>query len=337
MKKIYLGMLLMFAGPAQQVLVAQDIQLSQFYQTTLYRNPAFAGIMKGDIRAQVVTRSQWNSIANAYKTGSFNLEYRTKSGSMDDYVTWGLQVYHDRAGTADLRSTLLMPAFNYHRSLSQTSNQYLSLAVMGGLVQRRIDRSKITTNTTYETGADGEDQLNTGVTFWDGSVGISYNAGLGENERNNMLLGFAYHHFNKPNNSFFNDPAARLDPKMVFSADIGFGLNDYSSANFYSDYLLQGSYRQFMTGILYGLQLGAGTEETQNRLQGGAFLRWGDAVIPTLKLDYGNFAFGFSYDVNISKLSAKSSGRGGFELSVSWSGFRDPDGSGYGLKCPRFY
>lgn len=337
MKKMYIGMLLILAGPGQRAIRAQDIQLSQFYQTTLYRNPAFAGIMKGDMRMQVVTRSQWNSLANAYKTGSLNLEYRTKSGDMDDFVTWGLQVYHDRAGTADLRSTILMPAFNYHRSLSQTSNQYLSLGIMGGLVQRRIDRSKITTNNTYDTGTDGEDQLKNGITFWDGSVGISYNAGLGENERNNMLLGFAYHHFNKPNNSLFNDQSVRLDPKMVFSADIGFGLNDYSSATFYSDYLLQGSYRQFIAGMLYGLKIGPGSEAPDNMLHGGAFLRWGDAIIPTLKLDYGHFSFGFSYDVNISKLSAKSTGRGGFELSVNWSGFRDPDGSGYGLKCPRFY
>ena len=53
----------------------------------------------------------------------------------------------------------------------------------------------------------------------------------------------------------------------------------------------------------------------------GAFLRWNDAFIPVVKIEYNPFAVAFSYDVNISKLKPSSYGRGGFEISVSYIGF----------------
>ncbi len=57
-------------------LIAQDIHFSQFFEAPLYRNPALAGIVNGDVRVQTVYRSQWNSITNAYKTTSVNAEYK---------------------------------------------------------------------------------------------------------------------------------------------------------------------------------------------------------------------------------------------------------------------
>ena len=337
MKKLYYYLLITVVLFGQHSVSGQDLQLSQFYQTPLYRNPALSGIMLGDMRMQVVTRSQWNSLANAYKTGSLNLEYKTRSGSGDDYITWGLQAYYDRAGSADLTSTIIMPAINYHKSMSETKNQYLSIGFMGGLVQRRFDRSKITTNNQYDTGFDGEDQVKPGIKYWDGSVGVSYNAGIGENENSNLVLGVAYHHFNKPSNSFFDDPAVKLDPKIVVSADLRLDLNDYSTATIYSDFLKQGSSTQFIAGFLYGLKVGALVDEPDYLLQGGAFVRWGDAIIPTIKLNYRKYALGFSYDVNISKLVVRSGGRGGFELSVSYVGFMDKFNSSLqALWCPRF-
>jgi hypothetical protein len=59
-----------------------------------------------------------------------------------------------------------------------------------------------------------------------------------------------------------------------------------------------------------------------------------DAFVPVVKLDYNPFSVTLSYDVNVSKLKPSSYGRGGFELSVSYAGFRKKKGE-Y-LLCPRF-
>jgi hypothetical protein len=108
--------------------MAQDLHFSQFFEAPLYRNPALAGIVAADVRVQTIYRSQWNSIANAYKTTSLNAEYKLPV-SGDDFLTIGAQVFHDKAGTTNLTTTQVLPAINYHKSLSTERNVYLSLGL----------------------------------------------------------------------------------------------------------------------------------------------------------------------------------------------------------------
>src|SRR5690606_39989194 len=84
---------------------AQDIHFSQFFEAPLLRNPALAGIFTGDYRVQGVYRDQWNSVTDAYKTGSLNGEYKKPVGKSDDYLTLGLQLFYDRAGTVGWTTT----------------------------------------------------------------------------------------------------------------------------------------------------------------------------------------------------------------------------------------
>src|SRR5215467_7589410 len=174
---------------------AQDIHFSQFFQAPLLRNPSLAGIYTGDIRVQAVYRDQWNSVTNAYKTASLDGEYKMPIGKANDFVTLGMQLLYDKAGTISWTSTYVLPALNYHKSLSAEKNRYLSLGFMGGIVQRRIDRSKVTTNSTYDNGTDGEYFNTPSYLYADGSVGMSYNSDLNNNPNNNFYLGIAYHHF----------------------------------------------------------------------------------------------------------------------------------------------
>ncbi|HRH59082.1 MAG TPA: type IX secretion system membrane protein PorP/SprF, partial [Chitinophagaceae bacterium] len=69
----------------------------------------------------------------------------------------------------------------------------------------------------------------------------------------------------------------------------------------------------------------------------GGYLRFKDAFIPVLKLDYHPFSIAFSYDANISQLKTASQSRGGFELSVVYSAFLDRNNtSKNAVVCPRF-
>ena len=68
---------------------AQDVHFSQFFEAPLLRNPSLAGLFNGDIRVQGVYRDQWNSITNAYRTGSLNAEYKMSVGQSDDFLTAG--------------------------------------------------------------------------------------------------------------------------------------------------------------------------------------------------------------------------------------------------------
>jgi type IX secretion system PorP/SprF family membrane protein len=317
---------------------AQDIHFSQIFETPLYRNPALAGIVNADIRVQAVFRTQWNSFVNGYKTGLLNAEYKVPAGKGDDFITVGLQTLYDRAGTTNLTTTIIMPVLNYHKSMSQYRNMYLSVAFMGGFVNRNLDRSKIITDNQYNGGGDdGETFGKMQYSYLDGGTGISFNSGIGKSERNNIVIGVAYHHFNKAKNSFFQNANIRLDPKWVFSGDIKLAVMEGSWVTIQSNYSRQGIYQEAIGGILYSMNIGPLLDDPDYVLHGGLFVRWKDAVIPVVKFDYHPFSFAFSYDINTSRLKTASYGRGGVEFSLSYSGFLDRENSSVNaVRCPRF-
>lgn len=336
-KMKYVIILILTLSGWQKNLLAQDIHFSQFFETPLLRNPALAGIFTGDYRLQMVYRDQWRSVTEGYKTGSLNGEYKLHIGKDDDFITVGGQVLFDRAGSAALTQTSVMPVVNYHKSISAEQNRYFSLGFMGGVVNRYFDRSKITTDNTYNTGFDGENTVIPNYTYMDGSTGLSYNSNLSDDPEDNFYVGIAYHHFIKPKNTFFRDPSVRLNPKWVASTGFHFGVTDFSYITIQADYSLQKEYKETIAGVMYGTKIGPEVDNAKYVLHGGLFLRWNDALIPVLKVDYSGFSFAFSYDVNISKLKPASLGRGGFELSLSYIGFTQRNNSSLNaVKCPRF-
>ncbi|ANE52896.1 PorP/SprF family type IX secretion system membrane protein [Flavisolibacter tropicus] len=320
---------------------AQDIHFSQLFETPLLRNPALAGLFEGDIRIQGVYRDQWNSFVNGYRTGSFNVEYKMPVGQTDNYYTIAGQVLYDKAGSAGLTQTHLLPAINYHKSLSSDRSSYLSVGFMAGLVQKRIDLTKVTTDMQYNgTRVDprnlpGENLANVNQSYFDGSVGVSYNTEYGDN--NTFFLGGAYHHVNRPKSSFYRNANVEIKPKYVFSIGTKMNINDQSYLTIQADQSMQGSFKETLGGILYSLKLAETYEGPLYVLHVGTMLRWKDAIAPVVKLDKEKLSFAFSYDVNISTLKTASIGRGGSELSIVYRSFLDRPNSTKGvLLCPRF-
>jgi type IX secretion system PorP/SprF family membrane protein len=231
-------------------------------------------------------------------------------------------------------STHVLPALNFHKSLSNDKNRYLSLGFMGGFVQRSFDRSKMTTNSHYDGMGVCEIFLKPLYSYLDVSVGMSYNSQIGENPNNNFFVGAAYHHLNKPKNSFYRNASAELEPKWVGSAGVRLAVTPISYLTIQADHSRQGQFMETVGGALYGIKIGDDWDKPLYTIHGGAFLRWNDALIPVIKLDYAPFSASFSYDVNLSKLKTSSYGRGGFELSISYIGFINREIES--LNCPRF-
>lgn len=323
-------------------LKAQDIHFSQFSETPLLRNPSLAGIFNGDIRAQIVLRDQWNSITNAYKTGSLNAEYKMPVGKGDDFMTAGIQLLFDKAGTVGLFSTHVLPALNYHKSLSDLKPMYLSLGFMGGMVRKTFDISKMTTSEQWQGGFDptlpsGENFGAPNISTWDASVGMSFNTSFGNEQKNTMFAGVAFHHLNRPKNSFYRDETIELNPKYVFSAGFKFKVNDFSEVTLQADHSVQGSSINTIAGGFYSYNLGDFADAPGLVIHGGTFLRWQDALIPVLKVDKQPISVAISYDINVSTLKTASMGRGGFELSVVYTGFLNNDNSSLNkVLCPSF-
>lgn len=331
---------LMFLSFTASLCSGQDIHFSQFFETPLLRNPSLAGIFEGDVRVQAVYRNQWNSITTPYQTSSFNGEYKLSVGRGQDFLTVGGQILYDKAGTVALTSTHVSPVLNYHKSLSGERNMYLSLGFMGGIVQRKVDPSKMTTNNQFNgTGYDpslstGENIAKPGYVYIDGSAGMSFNSQVGASPENNFYVAVAYHHFNRASKlSFYGDQNIEMIPKWVGSVGIRMGVTDNSYVTFYGDYSKQGPSAETIGGMLYSYKLDD-PEAPKYIFHAGGLLRWKDAIIPVVKLECKPMSFALSYDANLSQLKTASHGRGGFELSISYQASLYHDNQQD--LCPRF-
>jgi type IX secretion system PorP/SprF family membrane protein len=320
--------------------ICQDINFSQFYELPLLRNPALAGTYRGDVRFTTAFRSQWNSVTVPFKTQALGVELKMGvSQASDDYISLGAQITNDIAGDAKLGKTQFLPMLAYHKALSSDKDAYLTLGFLGGFVQQRFDPSRLKFDDQFVNGAYSPTNPtqqtfnNTNVTYLDAAAGIRYSSVMGYDTR--YYLGAAYFHFSEPKVAFNPANDIRLNKKFVFNAGLSAATSETDRVTVYVDYFMQGGNRQAQGGFLYTHDIVQEDDDFSYSISGGGFLRWNDAVIPVIKLNYYNWAVGMTYDINISKLRSASGARGGFELTLSYSNFLNiRNSSSEKVRCP---
>lgn len=325
---------------AASLLHAQDINFSQFYELPLLRNPGLAGIYKGDVRVTSAFRSQWGSVTVPYVSQALGAEFKfATSQNSGNYISLGVQVTNDKAGDSKLGKTQFLPMFALHKSLSAERDTYLSLGFMGGPVQERFDPASLKFDDQFVNGAYSPGNATrqtfaaSQFTYFDGAFGLTYSSSLGSGV--NYYAGAAYFHFTRPTVAFNHDNDVALNRKLVLNAGLSAPTGDYDKVILYADYFRQGGSNQVQGGFMYRHDLVQQDEDNTISISTGAFLRWNDAVIPVIKLDYYKLGIGLTYDANISKLQSASHLRGGFELTLSYKNFLNiRNSSSTQTRCP---
>lgn len=332
----YLVALLAFCTTTQ----AQDINFSQFYELPLLRNPALAGTYRGDVRVTAAFRNQWNSVTVPYKTQALGTEMKFgTSTNSNDFMSLGLQITNDVAGDSKMGKTQILPMLAFHKSISSERDAYLTLGFLGGGVQERFDPTQLKFDDQFVNGAYSSTNptrqtfTNTNVLYWDAAVGMKYSDVAGNDIR--YYIGGAYFHFTEPKVAFSQANDIRLNKKVVLNAGLSAPTSDEDRVIFYLDFFTQGGNHQAQGGMLFHHDLVQEDDDFSAALAIGAFYRVNDAVVPVVKLDYYNWSFGLTYDMNISKLAVASKARGGFELTLSYANFLNiRNSSAAKVRCP---
>jgi type IX secretion system PorP/SprF family membrane protein len=317
--------------------VAQDIHFSQFTMTPLQLDPSQAGKFGGDTRAIINYRDQWSSVTNnPFRTYGASFDMPINSDKKDNFFGGGISVYSDKAGNLSLGTTVLNITLAYHIRVNQSS--YFSAGMQGGFLQRSLNIDKIRSGNQFD-GTGHNDNLSSGETFNntsffkpDFAVGVSYtygdnttsqvinNGGFGGKKVN---VGAAIHHVASPNYSFLNENPDNLNFMYLLHANTSFGVEGTNVAIQPSGFI---AYQQKATDVVLGSYIRYNLKEKSkySQFSNGAAMnfglhyRFGDAFIPSILMEFGSFAFGVSYDVNLSGLSSVSSGQGGYELSIRY-------------------
>ena len=324
-------------------IFSQDFTFSQFYEQPFLRNPALSGLFNGDLRVSMQYRDQWGSVTVPFRTTALSIEHKISIGKGNDFLTVGSQMSMDGAGDIRLKRTQILPAINYHKSLSENKDSYLSLAFMGGPVFSQFDPTLIKFGDQYQSGGFNSSNptmqvlSGNGYNYWDLSTGISYTTIFGKALRLYVATGIS--HVNKPIiKSLTTTIVDAILPRYNFNLGINGKINDRDYITAFADYITQNGNRQIIGGVLYGFSTTTNySQEEPNIFYVGSFLRWGDALIPVVKLSFDNLKIGISYDINISTLKTSSNWRGGLEMSMSYTNFLKIRNSSLDkVRCIRF-
>jgi len=301
-RKYLIGFGLLLAGSAA---VAQDPHFTQFYAAPTHLSPAFAGTTVQS-RFALQFRDQWPSIPGAFV--SYNLAADQYLSNLNSGI--GLLATYDRAGTGGLSSTSI--ALQYAYEIKLKHKVFLRPALQFGYASRSVDYSKLVFNDQLARGGDVSS-----YELYDGRKKGYADIGSG------LLLftpklwfGFAIQHMNHPNESLLDNESAMPSQFNLHGGyrykmrTPGMVRKDAQSLVFAFNYRAQGKFDQ--------LDIGANFE--RKPIFAGLWYRGipiksyapgyanNDAIAAVVGFMVGDWRFGYSYDITISKLALNSGG-----------------------------
>jgi type IX secretion system PorP/SprF family membrane protein len=331
MKRLLIS-ILSVAGFAS--LSAQDFHYSMFTMTPLTLNPAMTGNFTGDIRIVNNYRMQWSSISKPYSTYSFGgdmpLPKRGNRKTNPDFFALGLNVNVDKAGSTSLKNNQFSGLFSYNKSLDGSGATFFSVGFSAGINQRSINIASTSWDAQFN-GLEYDPTLSSGETllpndhyiYGDYATGIAFTSV--RNDRFKMNGGASVSHLSRPEIDFLGGKD-RLYMKFGFhySAQIALGANSNAWLMPQLQYVQQGPSRLINAGAGVKFQMQERSHYTgyQNdrSFTIGAMYRLGDAVSGYFRVDIGPVGAAFNYDLNVSKLTAATNGKGALEFMVIYTG-----------------
>lgn len=326
-----------------QIATAQDVHFSQFSETPVYLNPALSGVTY-NTRAIANYREQWSSVGNKYQTMAVSFEQTLKFKKLkSNYFAVAASIYRDLAGDARLGTLNPNLGFTYLQRLNKRMK--FSGGLQSGFYFKTIDASKFRFDEQYDGYTynpalpTGEEPPKSGFVAFDLGGGINLNyiqsdKFLSAKNAARFDAGISAFHYGIGKNSFLNS-TEKLTTRVCgyFSGDftIPNTMNAIMPSFVYSR---QGPSGEFVAGALFKFILGDPSTYTSLKkpraFSVGGYYRFKDAIIPAILFQYDKYAFGLSYDVNVSALTPASKRQGALEVMLRYNVW-----PGYGVNLGR--
>lgn len=320
--------------------VAQDPNFSQFFASPLTLNPALTGKFDGTFRVAGNYRNQWPSILNAFETKTISADFGILQNRIPEFDQFGVGIlgFTDRAGDGVLVTNSAGLSVAYHKALDEDGFHQLGVGFQGSYVNKRLDVTKVTfedelTPFGFVPGTTSEffsnNQVN--VSYADINAGIFYNGST--NGYNNFYLGASMYHINRPKEAFQGGNFL-LSSRTTLQAGGRIPVGNDNYVHIAANHSMQAKAHNTVVGGAFSYNINHDENNPTNVYLGG-WMRFNDAIIPYIGLEFNNILVGATYDINTSSLKPASNSRGGIELSLIY--IRRPvDPNFKKLNCPRF-
>ena len=319
--------------------LAQDPNFSQFFASPLTLNPTISGKIDGLYRIAGNYRNQWPTINNAYTTATVSADFNIMKNRISDLDQFGIGVmgFTDRAGNGVLTNNYAALSVAYHKGLDEDGYHQIGAGFQGTYISKRLDLTKVFfadqltpfgfTGVTSESFSD--QQVN--LSYFDLNAGVLYNGST--NGYNNFYIGASMYHINRPKETFQKGNYL-LSARTTIQAGGRIPVGPYNFLHVAANHSMQAKAHNTMVGGAFALNLNQ-DENIPTSVYFGSWFRFGDAIIPYIGLEFGEWHFGASYDVNTSSLKPASNSRGGVEVSLIYIK-RPVDPNAKKLNCPKF-
>lgn len=316
---------------------AQDPHFSQFFASPLTLNPAFTGKFSGSWRLAANHRDQWPSIPKAYVTTSASLDFPILKSKIPENDVFGIGIsgLTDASANNILKLNYGSLSMSYHKALDengystigagfQATYSSLSLDISKTTFESMLTQNGFTDESKREVLANGRNQ-----SYFDINAGLLYSGST--NGENNFYLGASMYHINRPKVGFI-DKNWYLTGRISIHGGGSFPLSDLLTVHTSLIHQMQNKASETTVGAALAANLSRDAEKP-SAVYLGSWVRFNDAIVPYVGLEFGGLRIGVSYDFNISSLKAATASRGGSEFSVIFIK-RPPDYKG--IPCPKF-
>lgn len=335
--RIFTYILFLIALSLTSIVRAQDPLFSQTYASQSYLNPAMIGTSE-DARVNMHYRNQWSNLPGAYNTFATSADINRS----ELHSGFGILFFSDVAGSQQIKNNQMNFIYAYSLDIKDV---HIRTGLQFGYATRTIDYqnllfgSQINASTGTISSNSGENMnQNLSDSYFDMSTGLL-------TTYKNAWVGIALHHMNRPQMVFKFDETSILNTKLTLHG--GFKYKKVETGTLektvytvtpqfifrnqgYFNQLDLGTvvnYHHALFGIWYrGVPI---NNKLTNRLNH-------DSMSFLLGYTYDErLAFGYSYDMTISKLSNATGGS--HELSLTYYFKTQKDNRNFKkLPCPKF-
>ena len=331
----------------------QDQHFTQFYASPLTLNPALTGSFPGKYRLNMIYRDQGRSSLDVPFTtysvaGDLRLRVSSFRKTKGDAAGIGFIFFNDKSTSVNFFTNYMAISGAFHKSLSNKSDQFLSLGFQAGITQRNVNYDNFTFDDQFNGTSGYTDPTNeflpeNNFSYGDYAVGLHYI--YAPENKIGIFAGAALHHLIETNISFYGrEPIEENRSENIllqkYTAHIGMQIpigDDFQLLPRALGYL-QGPHQALNAGTNLrirvnqfngtALQIGGWVRITNNDVNQYS----NDAIIGLVGLEINEFLLGFSYDAKITDLNNGQGVRGAFEISLTFMGEYENDG----VLCPRF-
>lgn len=310
---------------------AQDVQFSQFFSSSIFINPAFAGLEPTSslkINHKKNERAQDGSIQ---ELSQFTFIYPLSKTAVTSPQLGGIgfTVSDERLGFQGIfQSTKILTTGAYVISFDSKGLKRLSFGLQGGLIQQKLNFNNIQSGSQYnpyfgyddtlpsEFSSDGPrfyPIINTGIVY---SMTDHHNPYL---QQNSFIIGISADYLNRPNTGKVQGTGAPLILKGITSVRLKLTQNLFIHPS--ALIIRRSKQSQINTGVYLSKYVDKGLTTL---LQVGGWYRLNDSFIALMGIQYKEIKIGCSIDtnstsININEVVSAGKAKNSFEISLSYS------------------